>query len=77
MLRQRNSLPFLAGLGVWLAVAAIFLYTNLASAQQTSTASTLVTPELTAVGGESAVNFAVNPIAGLIAYTWQDKKPSL
>ena len=25
----------------------------------------------------STVNFAVNPIAGLIAYTWQDKKPSL
>ena len=48
MLRQRNSLPFLAGLGVWLAVAAIFLYTNLASAQQTSTASTLAAPELTA-----------------------------
>ena len=55
MLRQRNSLPFLAGLGVWLAVAAIFLYTNLASAQQTSTASTLAAPELTAVGGENAV----------------------
>ena len=49
MLRQRRGLPFLAGLRVWLAVAllaiaAILLYTNLASARQKSTERTLSAP---------------------------------
>ena len=62
MLRQRNSLPILAGLGVWLAIAAILLYTNLASAQQTSTDS------LTAEVGEGVVELRWNAVSGAVSY---------
>ena len=68
MLRRRNSLPSLAGLGGWLAIAAIFLYTKLASAQQTSTTSTLAAPELTAAGGESAVELSWTAVTGAVRY---------
>ena len=51
MLRLRKSWPFLNGLRVWLAVAllaiaAVLLYTNLASAQQSSTERTRSAPVL-------------------------------
>ena len=68
MLRKRYSLPLLVGLGVWLAIAAILLYTNLASAQQTSTASTLSTPSLTAVAGEGAVELSWDSVSGAARY---------
>ena len=68
MLRKRYSLPLLVGLGVWLAIAAILLYTNLASAQQTSTASTLSTPSLTAVAGEGAVELSWESVSGAARY---------
>ena len=56
MLRRRKSLP-LDGLGAWLAVAllaiaAILLYTNLASAHESSTERTLSAAGLT---GEDVV----------------------
>ncbi len=72
MLRQRNSLPILAGLGVWLAIAAILLYTNLASAQQTSTDS------LTAEVGEGVVELRWNAVTDAVryeVYAWWAAEP--
>jgi hypothetical protein len=70
MLRRRNSFPFLAGLGVWLAIVSILLYTNLASAQQTSTDS------LTAEAGEGVVELRWDAVSGAASYAvhawWAD-----
>ena len=68
MLRQRRGLPFLAGLRVWLAVAllaiaAILLYTNLASAKQKSTERTLSAPAR-AVAGEDPVKSSREAVTG-------------
>ena len=68
MLRQRRGLPFLAGLRVWLAVAllaiaAILLYTNLASAKQKSTERTLSAPAR-AVAGEDPVELSWDAVTG-------------
>ena len=68
MLRQRRHLPFLAGLRVWLAVAllaiaAILLYTNLASAKQKSTERTLSAPART-VAGEDPVELSRDAVTG-------------
>ena len=70
MLRRRNSLPILAGLGVWLAIVSILLYTNLASAQQTSTDS------LTAEVGDSVIELRWDAVPGAVSYAvhawWAD-----
>ena len=73
MLRQRKSLPFLDGLRVWLAVAllaisAIFLCTNLASAQQSSTERKLAAPGLAAVTGEDPVKSSREAVTGAQRY---------
>ena len=68
MLRRRNSLPFLAGLCVWLAIVSILLYTNPASAQQTSTGSTLSEPSLTAEAGEGVVELRWNAVTDAVRY---------
>ena len=82
MLRQRRSLPFLAGLRVWLAVAllaiaAVLLYTNLASAHPSSTERKLAAPALAAVTGEDPVEFSRDAATGaqryeLLAWTSAD-----
>ena len=68
MLRQRRSLPFLNGLRVWfavvlMAVAAILLYTNLASAKQKSTERTLSAPAR-AVAAEDPVELSRDAVTG-------------
>ena len=68
MLRQRRSLPFLNGLRVWfavvlMAVAAILLYTNLASAKQKSTDRTLSAPAR-AVAAEDPVELSRDAVTG-------------
>ncbi len=73
MLRRRNSLPFLAGLGVLLAIAVISSYTNLASAQQTSTGSTLSAPVLTVQAEEGKIKLrwtVVTDAARYELWTW-------
>ena len=73
MLRRRNSLPFLAGLGVLLAIVAISSYTNLASAQQTSTGSTLSAPVLTAQAEEGKIELSWTVVTDAARYelwTW-------
>ena len=70
MLRRRKSLPFLDGLGAWLAVAllaiaAILLYTNLASAHESSTERTLSAPDLT---GEDVVELSRDAVTGAVRY---------
>ena len=70
MLRRRKSLPFLDGLGAWLAVAllaiaAILLYTNLASAHESSTERTLSAPGLT---GEDVVELSRDTVTGAVRY---------
>ena len=62
-------MAFLFGLRMWLAVAllaiaAILLYTNLASAQQTSTEATLSAPALTAEAGEDSVELSWEAVTG-------------
>ena len=72
-MRKLNSLPLLVGLGLWLAIAAIFSYTNLALAQQTSTVSTLSAPVLTAEAGAGAVELSWEAVTGAVRYelyTW-------
>ena len=69
MLRLRKSLPFLNGLRVWLAVAllavaAVFLYTNLASAHPSSTERKLAAPALAAVAGEDPVELSRDAVTG-------------
>ena len=69
MLRLRKSLPFLNGLRVWLAVAllavaAVLLYTNLASAQQSSTERTRSAPALNTVAGEGSVELSRDAVTG-------------
>ena len=68
MLRKRNSLPFLGGLCVWLAIAAILFYTNLASAQQTSTSPPLSAPDLTAQSSDSEVDLSWTAVSGAVRY---------
>ena len=73
MLRQRSAMAFLFGLRMWLAVAllaiaAILLYTNLASAQQTSTEATLSAPALTAEAGEDSVELSWEAVTGAERY---------
>ena len=78
MLRKRNSLPFLAGLCVWLAIVSILLYTNPASAQQTSTGSTLSEPSLTAEAGEGVVELRWNAVTDAVryeVYAWWAAEP--
>ncbi len=73
MLRQRNSMPFLAGLGVWLAIAALFLYTNLASAQDDSTSAPLSTPTLSANAIANGIELSWTAVTGAVRYelwTW-------
>ena len=70
MLRRRKSLPFLDGLGAWLAVAllaivAILLYTNLASAHESSTERTLSAAGLT---GEDVVELSRDTVTGAVRY---------
>ncbi len=70
MLRRRKSLPFLDGLGAWLAVAllaiaAIPLYTNLASAHESSTERTLSAAGLT---GEDVVELSRDTVTGAVRY---------
>ena len=82
MLRLRKSLPFLNGLRVWLAVAllavaAVLLYTNLASAHPSSTERKLAAPALAAVTGEDPVEFSRDAATGaqryeLLAWTSAD-----
>ena len=72
-MRRRKSLPFLDGLGVWLAVAllaiaAILLYTNLASAHQSATERTLSAPALTAGAGEDSVELSRDAVTGVVRY---------
>ena len=72
MFRLRKSLPFLNGLRVWLAVAllavaAVLLYTNLASAHPSSTERTLSAPALAAVTGEDPVEFSQDAATGASA----------
>ena len=69
MLRLRKSWPFLNGLRVWLAVAllavaAVLLYTNLASAQQSSTERTRSAPVLNTVAGEGSVELSRDAVTG-------------
>ena len=66
-------MPFLDGLGVWLAVAllaiaAILLYTNLASAHQSATERTLSAPALTAGAGEDSVELSRDAVTGVVRY---------
>ena len=73
MLRLRKSLPFLNGLRVWLAVAllavaAVLLYTNLASAHPSSTERKLAAPALAAVTGEDPVEFSRDAATGAQRY---------
>ena len=70
MLRRRKSLPFLDGLGAWLAVVllaivAILLYTNLASAHESSTERTLSAAGLT---GEDVVELSRDTVTGAVRY---------
>ncbi len=70
MLRRRKSLPFPDGLGAWLAVAllaiaAILLYTNLASAHESSTERTLSAAGLT---GEDVVELSRDTVTGAVRY---------
>ena len=73
MFRLRKSLPFLNGLRVWLAVAllavaAVLLYTNLASAHPSSTERKLAAPALAAVTGEDPVEFSQDAATGASRY---------
>ena len=73
MLRLRKSWPFLNGLRVWLAVAllavaAVLLYTNLASAHPSSTERKLAAPALAAVTGEDPVEFSRDAATGAPRY---------
>ena len=73
MLRLRKSWPFLKGLRVWLAVAllavaAVLLYTNLASAHPSSTERKLAAPALAAVTGEDPVEFSRDAATGAPRY---------
>ena len=70
MMRRRKSLPFPDGLGAWLAVAllaiaAILLYTNLASAHESSTERTLSAAGLT---GEEVVELSRDAVTGAVRY---------
>ena len=72
-MRLRKSLPFLNGLRVWLAVAllavaAVLLYTNLASAQQSSTERTRPAPALNTVAGEGSVELSRDAATGAQSY---------
>ena len=69
MFRLRKSLPFLNGLRVWLAVAllavaAVLLYTNLASAHPSSTERTRSAPALNTVAGEGSVELSRDAVTG-------------
>ena len=73
MLRQRNTFTLVIGLGVWLAVflvasSASLTFTNVVSAQQSSTASTLSTPTLSAEVGESGVDLSWTAVQGAVRY---------
>ena len=70
MMRRRKSLPFPDGVGAWLAVAllaiaALLLYTDLASAQQRSTERTLSAAGLT---GEEVVELSRDRVTGAEGY---------
>ena len=71
MLRQWNAGTVLTG--VWLAVillavAASMLYTNLVTAQESSTEATLSAPALTAEAGEDAVELRWQAVTGAVRY---------
>ena len=73
MLRNVKMFSYLANLGAWLivallAVVALLFYTNLASAQQTSTAKTPSTPTLTAQVSEGAVELSWTAVIGATRY---------
>ena len=73
MLRQRNALTFVVGLGVWLAVflsaaTAILSFTDQVSAQQSSTESMLSTPTLSAQAGENRVDLSWTAVTGAARY---------
>ena len=73
MFQQRNISTVLRGSGVCLAVVllavvALLCYTNLASAQQTSTEATLSAPELTAEVGEGAIKLSWTSVTGAERY---------
>ena len=73
MLRQRNALTFVVGLGVWLAVVllaatAILSFTDQVSAQQSSTESMLSTPTLSAQAGENRVDLSWTAVTGAARY---------
>ena len=73
MLRQRNVYTSVVDLGAWLAVillavTAILSFTDQASAQQSSTASTLSTPTLSAQAGENGVNLSWTSVQGATRY---------
>ena len=73
MLRQRDTLTFVAGLSVWLAVvllaaAALLSFTDQVSAQQGSTESTLSTPTLSAETDENGMDLSWTSVAGAVRY---------
>ena len=73
MLRQRNALTFVVGLGVWLAVVllaatAILSFTDQVSAQQSSTESMLSTPTLSVQAGENRVDLSWTAVTGAARY---------
>ena len=73
MLRQRDAFTFLVALSVWLAlvllaVTAILSLTAQAWAQQTSTASTLSAPSLSAQAGEGGVDLSWTEVSGAARY---------
>ena len=73
MLRQRNVYTSVVDLGAWLAVillavTAILSFTDQASAQQSSTTSTLSTPTLSAQAGENGVNLSWTSVQGATRY---------
>ena len=73
MLRQRNVYTSVVDLGAWLAVillavTAILSFTDQASAQQSSTTSTLSTPTLSAQTGENGVDLSWTSVQGATRY---------
>ena len=73
MLQQRKVSTSVVDLGAWLAVillavTAILSFTDLASAQQSSTTSTLSTPTLSAQAGENGVNLSWTSVQGATRY---------
>ena len=78
MLRKRNAFTFAIGLSVWLAAILLastgsLAYSNMVSAQQGTTDSTLATPTLSAEAGESGVALSWTAVQGAARYelyTW-------